>query len=424
MISKFDFLALARVAFNPIAFAEMLRFNFDLFDSPSPPQPDPAIGQAAQTNAEIGREALDFQKQVYAENKPRQAALDTLGTNLVNSQVGLSEMQGAQSQDYYNYMKGTFRPVEQSLVDQATNFNTEARREELAGQAGATAEQQAAISDAALRREASAYGLNPADAGFQNSMAGNKLNVTAAKVGAMNNATVQARNEGRAFEFDAAGLGRNLPAAGVSSAQTAIAGGNAALNAGLTPIQAANASAATSAGLFGSAVGANNSAGNLLLGQYDAQMRGYNAQQQADAGFGNMLGTLGAAAIMRYPWSSKDLKEDKAPVKADLILDGLTEIPVEAWRYRKGVADGGAVKHIGPYAEDVQEQFGDSAAPGGVGLDLVSMNGIAIAGIQALAKKVRRLEQGAGLDMVRAKPRDTELRRTGHSGGLEPRRVA
>ena len=55
------------------------------------------------------------------------------------------------------------------------------------------------------------------------------------------------------------------------------------------------------------------------------------------------------------------------------------------------MADGG--EHVGPYAEDMQAQFGDQVAPGGIGLDMVSVSGQHHAAIRALAKKVDRLER-------------------------------
>jgi hypothetical protein len=420
MISKFNFLGLARIAFNPLAFVEMLRFNLDLgSDPPPPPQPDPAIGEAAKANTEVANKVLAFQERVYYEGRPRQARLDAVGERLVNSQIGLSEMAGNQAKDYFAYMKDTYRPVEEGLAKDAMAFDTEARREELAGQAGATVEQQAGVADASLRRQAAAYGLNPSDGAFADNMANNSLNKTAMKVGAMNQARTQARNEGRAMKFDVAGLGRGLPGAGATATSAAVQGGQGALNAATAPGANARADAATSAGLFGSAVGANSAAGNLLLGQYGGQMDAWRAQSNAaaqeSAGLGQLVGTLGSAYLgyLAFAASSKDSKEDKTPVKADLILEGLEEIPIEAWRYKKGVADGGAAKHVGPYAEDVHAQFGDEAAPGGDKLDLVSMNGIALAGIQALAKRVKRLERGssAGLDMAQTKPRETEPRK-------------
>ncbi|WP_268612641.1 tail fiber domain-containing protein, partial [Escherichia coli] len=90
--------------------------------------------------------------------------------------------------------------------------------------------------------------------------------------------------------------------------------------------------------------------------------------------------------------SSKTLKEEGEPVDDEEALSGLTKVPVESWKYRQGVEDGG--RHIGPYAEDMQAQFGDDVAPGGVGLDMVSVSGQHHAAIRALAKKVKRLERG------------------------------
>lgn len=89
--------------------------------------------------------------------------------------------------------------------------------------------------------------------------------------------------------------------------------------------------------------------------------------------------------------SSKELKEDGEPIDDEKALEGLTKVPVESWKYKDGVEDGG--RHVGPYAEDMQAQFGDSVAPGGIGLDMVSVTGQHHAAIRALAKKVDRLER-------------------------------
>lgn len=61
----------------------------------------------------------------------------------------------------------------------------------------------------------------------------------------------------------------------------------------------------------------------------------------------------------------------------------------------------GAREHVGPYAEDVHREFGEGPAPGGIAVDAVGLAGIAIAGVQALAKKVDRIEQAVGIEEVR-----------------------
>ena len=58
-------------------------------------------------------------------------------------------------------------------------------------------------------------------------------------------------------------------------------------------------------------------------------------------------------------------------------------------------SDGG--KHVGPYAEDVQREFGDKAAPGGKKIDLISMNGIALAVGKHNANRLDRIERKIGL---------------------------
>jgi hypothetical protein len=115
--------------------------------------------------------------------------------------------------------------------------------------------------------------------------------------------------------------------------------------------------------------------------------------------FGSLLGAgagvVNAGAAAKW-WSSKKLKEGKTTVDAYMITRGLQRIPVEAWKYKDGVADSG--EHIGPYAEDVQREFGDAAAPGGVSLDPVSMNGISLMVAKQNADRLDRIEKRIGLE--------------------------
>lgn len=62
-------------------------------------------------------------------------------------------------------------------------------------------------------------------------------------------------------------------------------------------------------------------------------------------------------------------------------LNGIRRTPVSSWRYK-----GNGRRRIGPMAQDVNRNLGEDAAPGGVELDLVSMNGAAMAAIQKLAE--------------------------------------
>jgi len=380
---------------------------------PSAPTPNPGIDQAAAANLALGRESLDFWKGVYADNKTRQAGIDDLSKQVTQQQMDIANKQQAQSDDYINYMKTTFRPIEQKLADEATNFNTDQKREELAGRASADVEQAAAASDAAARRDAARYGINPSDAAFSDMLAGSAYNKSMAKVGAANQARTAARAEGRALSFDVAGLGRGLPSAGTNASSVALQAGNSALNNAVVPTTVANQNAAAmQTGYNAGMTGASNS-GNLLLGQFGAQAGIYGNELQANAieqagMYGAIGSALGAGAGLAAR-SSKKAKTDKKPVSEKRVLEAVKGLPtMESWRYKKGEGDGG--KHVGPYAEDVHKKFGDRAAPGGGHLDLISMNGINLAATKALAKQVDKLAK----DVV-------SLKRSAAARGLERR---
>ncbi len=383
----------------------------------SAPPPDPLVGQAAAANSEIARDALDFNKQVYEESKPRNQMYDELVKGIVGSQVeGMTKSQ-ALADDYADYLKNTFRPVEQKIVADAEAYDTPERREQAAGEAVGDVRSQFGVQRGVTERNLTRSGVDPSSGRMADFQIGLGNAEAASSAHAANQARRTVEDQGYARRMDAVSLGRNLPSNQATSQSIALnAGNSAAGNAGL-PLGQYRADAGMMNQGYGTAVGANQAAGNLALGQYNSQLNAWGQQQQADAagmaGLGQLAGTLGAAAIFM---SDEKVKTDKEPVEGAMILEGLKEIPVEAWKYKQGVEDGG--RHIGPYAGDVNEQFGEQVAPGGVGLDLVSMNGVLMAGVKELVKKVERLEKTAGLTPVvaarklpaagRGNPRDTE----------------
>ena len=264
------------------------------------PAPDPAIGRAAEANTEIGKEAIAFSRQQYEEGKPRQAKIDQLSDQVVQSFLAEQAKSSAQSDDYINYMKTTFRPLEQSLATDAATFDTEAKREELAGRAGADVEQAAAVSDATARRDAARFGVNPSDAAFSENLAGSSLNKAIIKTGAMNNARTTARAEGRAFKFDVAGLGRNLPGAGTTASQVALQAGSGAMRAGTTPAVNARSDTGVAQQGYGTAIGANSSAGNLYSNLYSGQMDAYKTAQSGVNATTGAIGSVAGMAAMYF----------------------------------------------------------------------------------------------------------------------------
>jgi hypothetical protein len=364
--------------------------SLDIFPDPPPaPQPDPNIGQAAAANAEVAREALAFQKQMYEESKPRQKRLDDIVDQVVRQQLGIQEKQAGQADDYINYMKSTFRPVEQRLAQEAMDFDTEARREELAGKAAADVRQGFAGERERIAREQQAYGIDPSSgraAGTARKLGVAEAGVTA---GAMNAARTAARTEGRAFKFDVAGLGRGLPGAGATASSVALQAGNAATGNAALPGQNARADAGLMQEGFRTGIAGHSAAGNIYTNMYDAQLRGWSAQQQAEAtASAGLYSGLGSLAGLWLYKSRRALKVRKGGVRDAEIIRKMKGLPVDRWRYKKSASSDQAT-HVGPYAEDFKKRFG---VGDGRHINVIDAVGVALATSKAVAKKVDKLE--------------------------------
>src|SRR3546814_13667580 len=90
------------------------------------------------------------------------------------------------------------------------------------------------------------------------------------------------------------------------------------------------------------------------------------------------------------------------------------QVPVEEWKYKDGVAD--ESRHTGPYAEDMNKQFGNGVAPGGKGLDIISVSGTHHAAIQELGKEVKAIKAQIGLEPIPLGHSRSAERRVGKGG--------
>ncbi len=343
------------------------------------------INRAAEQNAELGNRALDWYQQAYREQAPaRERAAATA------ERVSLSQIEGmdtatrlAREADAYN--RSTFRPLERQVVRDAQDFDTEAKREELAGLAAGDVQAAAATARGAATRDLTRMGVNPNDGAFGASTRAVENATTLSLAGAKTKARRDAMAIGDAKKMDAISLGRGLPGQQATQTQLALSSGNSAVGNAQVPVtQAQNAVNQAGQG-FSTAIQANNSAGNLY-GQ---------AAQVGRSGDGDVLGglvSLGTAA--GRIWSDEDMKTDRKPVKGKVALSAARKMPVDSWKYKKGTpGDDGGEEHIGPMAQDVHAAAGEAAAPGGNKLDLISMNGITLAAVQELDRDVKALSK-------------------------------
>jgi hypothetical protein len=180
-----------------------------------------ASKESAEIMAGLGREQLDFSKLQYNEAKP-------LFDKIVAQQMGIAKDTAAQAKEDRQYNIDTYRPLERGLVADANNYNTDAKREQLASVAAADAGKAFANTQAASNRALSAMGVNPNSGKFAGMQNQNALGLAAARAGAMNNTRVQAEALGYAKKMDAAGLGRNLTGASHGAYGIALNAGNSA----------------------------------------------------------------------------------------------------------------------------------------------------------------------------------------------------
>ncbi len=199
--------------------------------SAPPPDYSPlasASREAAETMAGLGREQLAFARQQYGELSP-------IAREIAQSQIAAQRQQMAQAQDYYDYARTTFRPVEQGLVRQATEFNTDAYREQLAQEAAAAAGRAFGTTQAASERAMRSMGVNPNSGAGLALQSQSNLGLAAQRAGAMTGARRQAEQLGWARQMDVTGLGRGLPGASLAAYGGAVGAGSAGLASSIAP---------------------------------------------------------------------------------------------------------------------------------------------------------------------------------------------
>lgn len=275
--------------------------------------------------AAISKEQLDFAKQQYGDILP-------LAQKIANQQMAAQQQQMNQAQDYYNYQQQTFRPVEQGLVKQAQQFNTEAYRNQLANQAAAASAQAFNATANAAGRQMASMGVNPASGKFMGTISQANLGLVAQRANAMTNARQQAEQLGWARQMDVTGLGRGLAGASNAAYSGATGAGTAGLNTSMAPGNQYQQGLA----------GAANTYGNMANSQASMANAAMNAQGQM---YGAMLGA-GATVAAR---SDRRLKEN-----IELVgVDERTGLNLYEFTYKGG----SGTKYIGVMADEAKVNF-------------------------------------------------------------------
>lgn len=292
----FDMLPLG--SFEPKPFGGMRLYGGK---GQSAPAPDPRLVEAQIKSMGIQDSAIEDVLKIAREMQPLQKEQLQFG-------IDSARQAAAQSQEDRAYAlerRGALSGLQDQLVTDAKSFNSEARGNELAGQAGADIEQAFQASRDQSARAMARMGVNPSSGratALDGQMSAAKALATAS---ARTGARTMARQEGRALTDRATNALAGYPSMGMQStgqgAQMA-AGGLTLANQGAAGMMAGNQSAATMAGQMGT----------NATQMYGTQSRDYYGQQGGDS-FGSILGGLGglaAGAAKLGALSDRRLKQD------------------------------------------------------------------------------------------------------------------
>lgn len=327
----------------------------------SAPSPDKNVGRAALMSAETGREFLDFMR----------------GQSTVSNRW--AEEDRARSMD-------VFRPVEDSYI--AANRDATADYEGVerdVRMAQADVRQQFDVSRDMRERDMARMGVDPSSGRWQDDSRKTGLTEALAHAGVSNATRLRGRDvaeaEAEQKQLNVINMGKGLAV-------------NPATSLGLS-------NSAGQAGFSGAMRGYNQQ-GSMLNADYRNRLAGWQADQQSNNSLWSGLGSVAGFALSSGMLSSKDYKEDRRPARD--VLEAVREMPVDTYRYKEGIADGGAAPHVGPMAEDFHAATGQGD---GRSIPVQDMLGLLTGAVQELDAKVEAMAGGKSKAPPRRRPEIT-----------------
>lgn len=304
------------------------------------PAPDPRLVEAQLKSMGIQDDAIKRIVQQSEDIQPLQREQMQFGLDTARSAYDQSQ----QDRGWMLDRRGLLSTMQDTLTKDARTFDTEAKRDELAGKAGADVAQAFAAAKDQSARGMARMGVNPND-GKALAM-GNQLSMAQAlgTAQAMTGARTQARQEGYALTDRATNALAGYPAMGMQATGAGAgfgASGTNIANQGLAGMNSGFGAAGTMAGQMGS------NATNMFGAQANYKVGADKAAADANP-MGALLGagaTLGAAAIGK--WSDRRLKQNITLVGRD----ERTGLNLYEFAYK----DDPATRWVGVMADEVQE---------------------------------------------------------------------
>ena len=221
--------------------------------------------------------------------------------------------QSQQDREWFLGQRGRLTKAQNDVSDYATSFDTETKREELAGKAIADVNQAFSAQQGALTRNMSRMGVNPNDGKFAALSNQNAIAAASAQANAANKVREAARAEGIQLKGNVANMLSGYPAMGMEATGRGAGFGGLGLttaNAGLAGMNSGWGAAGQMAGQWG---------GNST-NAFNAQANFKNQQDQIAASsdpFNTILGAASGVAMSKLMGSDVRIKENIAEVGTD-----------------------------------------------------------------------------------------------------------
>ena len=267
--------------------------------SDPPPPPDysdltKASLESAKLWEQVARSQLDWAKEQDVSNRALMERV--LGVQLPQ----LEEAHKMAMQDRARFER-VFAPMEEAFAKEAVEYDTEARREEMAGRRAADVATNFESQRANALRQLEGYGIDPSQTRFAALDLGYRAQQAATSALAQNQGRREVEQTGRALRGEAINIGRGYPAQ-VATSQGVVNQTAAGAAGGSATLQGATAGAMGTAAPYAQMAqsGYVNTANMRNLG-YQNAMDQYTAQQANSpwGGIGELTGALGSAWIGR-----------------------------------------------------------------------------------------------------------------------------
>lgn len=266
----------------------------------SAPSADPNVGIVLLKQAATGDRLLDFVMQSYQDNQPlvQEAAQNARADRI--RQNRLADQAEQRSNDSYNFYQTQGRPVIEQSLNDAKNWDNEGNVSKARSEAIADTTAQFDAASTQQNRALARMGVNPNSGKFaalNNQIAVQKA---AAMAGASGNAANQLKLQGATMRANASNIANgfssgSLNFAGQGSGMGVQANGMAGQPLGFA--QSTQNQYTNGLGQAGNMFGSNAN-GYQNLSNYNLNAAQMN--NEAAGGFGQLVGTLGSAAISKW----------------------------------------------------------------------------------------------------------------------------